>query len=116
MQMSECIFCRIVKKEIPADIVFENDHILAFSDIHPQSPVHILVIPKKHVARLMDLSEEDMPVIHEVHKAVQVLARQRDVHQSGFRVVVNNGANAGQAVDHIHYHLLAGRQFSWPPG
>ena len=114
--MSNCIFCRIVKKEIPAEIMHESPTVLAFKDIQPQAPVHILVIPKKHVARLMDFSPEDMPLVGDIHRALQDVAKKFSVDGQGFRVAVNNGANAGQAVDHVHYHLLGGRKFGWPPG
>jgi histidine triad (HIT) family protein len=114
--MNACIFCRIVKKEIPAEILHEDGTVLAFKDVHSQAPVHILVIPKKHVPRVMDLSPEDLPLVADIHRVIQSLARQQAVEETGFRLVVNNGPNAGQAVDHLHYHVLAGRKFGWPPG
>ncbi len=114
--MSECLFCRIIKKEIPASVVFENEAVLAFKDLHPQAPVHALIIPKKHVARALDLSPEDAPLLGEIYQAAKALADQFSVRESGFRLVVNNGPDAGQAVSHLHVHFLAGRRLGWPPG
>ncbi|MBI4397046.1 MAG: histidine triad nucleotide-binding protein [Elusimicrobia bacterium] len=114
--MSACLFCRIVKKEIPANALYEDESVIAFNDVNPQAPVHVLVIPKEHVARVMALSSEDLSLVSSIHRAVQELAKKLGVRESGFRLVVNNGPDAGQAVDHLHYHLLAGRKFGWPPG
>ena len=114
--MSDCIFCRIVRKEIHADVVDETPSVLAFKDVHPQAPTHVLVIPKRHIPRLMDLGTEDAPVIADVHRVVQSVARKLSLTDDGFRLVVNNGPFAGQAVDHLHYHVLGGRRLSWPPG
>ena len=114
--MRECIFCRIARKELPAEIVLENGSVLAFKDTNPQAPVHVLVIPKRHIGRLLEVEGEDLPVLTEIHGALQGLAKKLHVDQNGFRVVVNNGPDAGQAVDHLHYHFLAGRKLSWPPG
>jgi histidine triad (HIT) family protein len=114
--MADCIFCRIVRKELPADMMYEGTAVVAFRDIHPQAPVHTLIVPKKHIAKVMDLSSEDQALLAEIHSAAQDVARKEGVQTSGFRLVVNNGANAGQAVDHLHYHLLAGRKLGWPPG
>lgn len=114
--MSDCLFCKIARKEIPAQIVFDEGDVLAFSDIHPQAPVHVLVIPKKHVASVLDLSMEDTAFLAQVHRVAALLADRFSVRDSGFRLVVNNGADAGQAVGHLHYHFLAGRRLGWPPG
>jgi histidine triad (HIT) family protein len=114
--MNDCIFCRIVRREIPADVVHEDDEILAFKDIHPQAPIHLLVIPKKHIARVFDVGPEDMSLIGEMHRIIQGLARRFSLQHDGFRLVVNNGPFAGQAVDHLHYHVLGGRKLGWPPG
>jgi histidine triad (HIT) family protein len=113
---SKCLFCRIVQKEIPAEILFENNHVVAFADIHPQAPAHALLIPKKHFENLMAVPPEDTAVIAEIHRAAQELAKKLGVQESGFRLVVNNGLNAGQSVNHLHYHLLGGRRLAWPPG
>ncbi|HRY29219.1 MAG TPA: histidine triad nucleotide-binding protein [Elusimicrobiota bacterium] len=114
--MSDCIFCRIVRKEIPAEIIHEDASVVAFKDIQPQAPIHILLVPKKHIGRVMDLKPDDMALVADIHKIVQALARKFTLHESGFRLVANNGSNAGQAVDHLHYHLLGGRKMGWPPG
>ena len=114
--VSDCLFCKIARKEVPAQVVFDEGDVLAFKDIHPQAPVHVLIIPKKHVARVLDLSTEDAPLLGAIHRAVNALAKRFSVGESGFRLVVNNGPDAGQAVAHLHYHFLAGRSLGWPPG
>jgi histidine triad (HIT) family protein len=114
--MSDCLFCRIIKKELPADVVYEDPSVVAFKDIHPQAPVHLLVVPKKHIPRLMEIGAEDAGVLADIHKAIQTLAQKHAVDQTGFRIAVNNGPNAGQAVDHLHYHVIGGRKLGWPPG
>lgn len=113
--MDNCLFCKIANKEIKASIVYEDENILAFDDINPQAPVHILIIPKKHISDLLSIQEEDKEVIFNIHKTIVKLAKEKNLGE-GFRVVVNNGKNAGQAVLHIHYHLLGGRKMQWPPG
>ena len=110
------LFTKIIKREIPADIIYEDEHCVAFRDINPQAPVHILVIPKKHIANLNDLSGDDVALTGEMQQVIKDLAKKEKVHSSGYRVVLNSGRAAGQAVDHIHYHLLGGRDFAWPPG
>ena len=112
--MSDCIFCKIAAKQLPASIVYEDDKVLAFNDIAPQAPVHILVIPKIHIASLSAL--KDYRVLEDIFKAVNKLAVEKGIDQTGFRTVINNGRAAGMAVDHLHVHLLGGRAFSWPPG
>ncbi len=114
--MSDCIFCRVVRREIPADVVEETSSVLAFKDIHPQAPVHVLVIPKRHIPGVMDLSAEDGVLVADVHQVIRAVARKLDLQDAGFRLVVNNGPFAGQAVDHLHYHILGGRKLGWPPG
>lgn len=115
--MSEdCLFCKIARKEIPADIVFEDDEMVAFRDISPKAPVHILFIPKKHFANLNDMSDEDACIVGRILSRVKDLAEKNDVAESGYRVVVNCNADAGQEVFHLHVHLLGGRSFTWPPG
>jgi histidine triad (HIT) family protein len=114
--MNDCLFCRIVAKEIPATIVYETDHTLAFRDINPRAPVHVLVIPKEHVESLMDLETGHAAMLADLHQAVQVVAKQENVESKGFRLVINHGKDSGQAVSHLHYHLLAGRKLGWPPG
>lgn len=112
----DCIFCKIIEKKIPAKIVFENDRILAFKDVNPQASVHILVITKKHIAGLNDAAGLDEKVLGEIQSVIRDLAKTNNISHDGYRVVLNSGPAAGQAVAHIHYHLLGGRKFSWPPG
>lgn len=112
--MAECIFCKIIKKEIPAAIIYEDDQLLAFNDINPQAPVHILVIPKKHAAGIADFS--DAKVLSQMFELMKKLAKEKSLDQSGYRIVVNHGSDAGQAVAHLHFHLLGGRKLTWPPG
>ncbi|MBI4056448.1 MAG: histidine triad nucleotide-binding protein [Elusimicrobia bacterium] len=113
--MSDCLFCRITRKEIPAQIVFESDLALAFKDINPQAPTHILIIPKKHLTGLSVADPEDAPVLGEIQIIAKNLAEQMNL-TTGYRLVLNNGRGAGQSVDHLHYHLLGGRRMTWPPG
>jgi histidine triad (HIT) family protein len=110
----ECIFCKIINKEIPSSIVFEDDKVLAFNDVSPQAPVHILVIPKKHVSTVDEL--KDMSVVSDLFSVMKKLAADKGIDKSGYRIVINHGKDAGQAVPHLHFHLLGGRPLSWPPG
>jgi histidine triad (HIT) family protein len=112
--MTDCIFCRIIKKEIPGSIVYEDEKILAFNDIAPQAPSHILVIPKQHIVSVTEIKDDLL--IGDLFKVVNKLAAERGIDKTGFRVVVNHGKAAGQAVEHLHFHLLGGRDLSWPPG
>ena len=114
--MSDCLFCRIIRKEIPASIVYEDDHVLAFNDINPQAPLHALVIPKRHIDSLNALSPEDDALVGEVIRRAAAIARDKGYADRGFRTVLNTNAEAGQTVFHIHLHLLAGRGLTWPPG
>jgi len=111
-----CIFCRIVNKELPAKIVYEDDKVLAFHDINPQAPYHILVIPKKHISTLLELTEEDKDLIGHIYLVMNKLAQELGVAERGYRVVVNCNREAGQTVFHVHFHFLAGREMHWPPG
>jgi len=111
-----CIFCRIANKEVPAKIVYEDDKVLAFHDINPQAPFHILVIPKKHYSTLLDLSEEDKELIGHIYLVINKIAKDLGFAERGFRVVINCKEEAGQTVFHIHFHVLAGRPMDWPPG
>lgn len=114
--MSDCLFCKIRDGEIPADIVFENDDVLAFSDVNPQAQVHLLIIPKKHISTVNDVVDEDQPVMGKLFAAAKELAKQNGVNEEGYRLVVNCNEKAGQTVFHIHMHLLGGRRMTWPPG
>ena len=111
-----CLFCRIGRSEIPAQKVFEDGEIVAFEDIHPQAPVHVLVIPRLHVATLNDLQSEHDALIGRMHRVAALLARDRGLADRGYRVVMNCNAEAGQSVFHVHLHLLGGRAMQWPPG
>jgi len=110
----DCIFCKIIKKQIPASLVFEDDKILAFNDISPKAPVHILVIPKQHVAGIAELS--DTAIVSDLFALMKKLAVEKGLDKTGYRIVVNHGSDAGQAVPHLHFHLLGGRKLTWPPG
>jgi histidine triad (HIT) family protein len=114
--MGETIFGKIIKKEIPAEIVYEDDEVLAFKDIAPQAPVHILIIPKKEIPTSNDIADEDAPLIGKLFVVAKKLARDFGVADSGYRLVINCNRDAGQAVYHLHLHLLGGRKFAWPPG
>ncbi len=114
--MSDCIFCKIAAGLIKATLVYEDDRVVAFPDINPQAPVHILIIPKKHIERVSALSDQDFSLVVDIHKAAKKLAEKHGLDKSGFRLVTNNGAGAGQSVDHLHYHMLGGRAMKWPPG
>ena len=114
--MAETIFSKIIAREIPADIEYEDEHILAFRDISPQAPVHIIVIPKKQIATLNDVVEADAELIGRMVLTAQQIARNKGVDQSGYRLVMNCNSDGGQSVFHIHIHLLGGRSMSWPPG
>jgi histidine triad (HIT) family protein len=111
-----CLFCEIIDKNIPADIVFEDDEIMAFRDVDPRAPVHILIIPKKHISGLLDAKESDRELMGRICLAAAEIARREGIDRSGYRLVVNSGPDAGQAVDHLHFHLLGGRSLGWPPG
>ncbi len=110
------IFKRIIDREIPADIIYEDDRCLAFRDVNPQAPTHVLVIPKKEITSIDALAEEDGELVAHLWQVIRKLARELGVAGSGYRVVVNNGPNGGQTVDHLHFHLLGGRPMTWPPG
>ncbi len=107
--MNDCIFCKIIDKEIPANIVFENEDIIAFEDAHPVAPIHYLVIPKKHISSMNDVKQEDIEVLGKIQLVLRDLAKQLGVAENGYRVITNCGEDGGQKVKHIHYHLLAGK-------
>ncbi|MCL6549160.1 MAG: histidine triad nucleotide-binding protein [Alicyclobacillus sp.] len=114
--MDQCIFCKIVAGELPADKVAETDELLAFRDIRPQAPVHVLLIPKKHIPSAHEISDTDAPLVGALHLMARQVAEQLGVAKDGYRLVTNIGWNAQQTVQHLHYHLLGGRQLGWPPG
>jgi histidine triad (HIT) family protein len=111
-----CLFCRIVTGEIPATKVYEDDRLVAFEDLNPQAPMHVLVVPRAHVATLNDLGPDHDPLVGEMIRRGAAIAAERGYASQGFRTVFNCNSQAGQSVFHIHLHVLAGRQFTWPPG
>jgi histidine triad (HIT) family protein len=112
---SDCLFCKVARKEIPAKIVYEDADVFAFEDISPQAPTHILICPRKHFASLNDAVAEDQIVLGKLHLVAAQIARDRNL-LDGYRTVINSGRGAGQSVFHLHLHLLGGRSFRWPPG
>ncbi len=114
--MTDCLFCKIRDGEIPADLIYENDDVLAFRDLHPQAPTHVLIVPKKHIATVNDLDEADARLTGEMHLAAKSIAASEGIDEDGYRLVVNCNSRAGQTVFHIHMHLLGGRAMTWPPG
>lgn len=115
MSNDRCLFCRIVTGDITAKKVYEDDQVVAFEDINPQAPTHVLVVPRKHIASIDEMTEADIPIVGTVIARASKLAHDLRL-QEGYRLVFNNGDNAGQTVFHIHLHLLGGRSFGWPPG
>lgn len=105
----DCIFCKIIRKEIPSTIVYEDDEIIAFRDINPVAPVHVLVIPKKHITSLVELKDEDLHIIGKIYKIINEIAEKEGIKDNGFRVIVNCGKDGGQVVEHLHFHLLGGK-------
>ena len=114
--MSDCLFCDIIKGDVKGDIVYQSDSVVAFNDINPKAPVHILIVPQKHISMLSELKQEDEAVMGEIIYIAARLASENNISQDGYRIVVNCGASAGQSVYHLHFHLLGGRSFQWPPG
>jgi len=113
---SDCLFCRIVAGEIPSTRVHEDDEVIAFRDIAPRAPTHILVVPRRHIASVADLTEADGPLLGRMFAVTAQVARDEGIAEAGYRVVSNVGRWAGQTVDHLHLHLMGGRAFTWPPG
>ena len=114
--MSDCLFCQIISRDIQASIVYEDERILAFNDINPQAPTHVLVVPKRHIATLNDLSAGDDQIVGELVRRAAAIAKAKGISTGGFRTVFNTNREAGQTVFHIHLHLLGGRSMHWPPG
>lgn len=112
----DCLFCKIAKGEIPAEVVYEDDEALAFEDINPQAPSHLLIIPRRHIATLNDLEEDDRVLVGHLSLVAARLARERGFAEDGYRVVMNCNDQGGQTVYHIHMHLMGGRRFTWPAG
>jgi histidine triad (HIT) family protein len=114
--MSDCLFCGIVEGKIKANLVYQDAAAVAFKDIAPKAPVHILIIPRQHIVSVSDIAEQDRDLIGQIFQVAAKLAHEQGIADSGYRVVVNSGADAGQSVFHLHFHLLGGRQMTWPPG
>ncbi len=114
--MPDCPFCRIIARDAPGSIVYEDDRVLAFNDINPQAPTHVLVVPKRHISSLNDLTPDDDGIVGEVVRRAAAIAKERGHAAGGYRVLFNTNRAAGQTVFHIHLHLLGGRSFRWPPG
>jgi histidine triad (HIT) family protein len=114
--MSDCLFCKIARKEIPATILYEDRLVMAFADIHPQAPVHVLIIPRTHYATLNDVSTDEEQLLGHMLMAATKIAGENGLKERGYRLVANCLASAGQSVFHVHFHLLGGRNFTWPPG
>ena len=116
MTENDCLFCRIVDGEIPARFVHRDEHVVAFHDVNPQAPVHVLVVPVRHVASLRELTTIDGDLLAHIVQVIKQVTRQAGIADSGYRTVVNTGADGGQTVDHLHLHVLGGRRMGWPPG
>lgn len=116
IKVTDCLFCKFVNGEFKPDVVYESDDVLAFNDINPQAPTHVLIIPKKHIATINDITTDDEVLIGKLYSAAKFIASEKNFSEEGYRVVMNCNAAAGQTVFHIHLHLLAGRQLLWPPG
>ncbi len=114
--MNMCIFCKIINNEIPCTKVYEDDKILAFRDINPAAPVHVLIIPKKHITSVNEINEDNAEVVGHIFAIAAKLAKELGVDSNGYRVVTNVGTQGGQTVEHLHFHLLGGRNLGWPPG
>lgn len=114
--MNDCVFCKIVQGEIPSNKVYEDDKILSFKDLNPEAPVHVLIIPKKHIASLTEVNEEDAEIIAHIFKTIPKIVKDLGIDKDGYRVVSNCGEFGGQSVPHVHFHLLGGRSLNWPPG
>ena len=114
--MSECIFCKMISKQIPITPIYEDELVLAFHDINPVAPVHVLIIPKKHIHSMVDMTDEDSQYLCALANAARIIAKRLDIDQSGFRIVANANDDGGQTVHHLHWHVLGGRRMKWPPG
>lgn len=112
----DCLFCKIIDGQVPSDIVYQDEHVVAFKDIQPQAPVHLLIIPRKHIPSLAAVTDEDVEVLGRMHLVASQLAKEHGVSENGYRTVYNCGPHGQQTVYHLHLHLLGGRQFNWPPG
>jgi len=116
MTVDDCLFCKILSGDIPAELVYESDTAVAFRDINPQAPTHVLVIPRKHIATINDLDQEDETIVGSLYTAAREIAAREGIAEDGYRAVMNCNEGAGQSVFHIHLHVIGGRQLGWPPG
>ena len=116
LNREDCIFCEIADKKVSSNIYYEDDDVVAFEDINPQAPSHILIIPKKHINRLTEVNDEDMPILGKMVNVAKKIAKEKEFDKEGFRLLNNEGKNGGQTIYHLHFHLLAGRRLMWPPG
>ena len=114
--MPDCLFCKFIARQIPTSIVYEDDRVFAFNDINPQGPTHVLLVPKRHIASLNDLAEDDDAIVGELVRRAAAIANERGIAAGGYRTVFNTNRDAGQSVFHIHLHLIGGRSLDWPPG
>jgi histidine triad (HIT) family protein len=114
--MADCLFCKIIERKIPASLVYEDERVLAFNDVNPQAPTHVLVIPKRHIESLNEISTEDDRLVGELVRRAAAIAKERGFAETGYRTLFNTNRGAGQTIFHIHLHLLGGRPFTWPPG
>jgi histidine triad (HIT) family protein len=114
--MADCLFCKIIERKVPSTIVYEDDRVMAFTDIDPQAPTHVLLVPKRHIPTLNDIGTEDDQIVGELVRCAAALAKERGFSEQGYRVLFNTNRGAGQSVFHIHLHLLGGRPLTWPPG
>lgn len=114
--MSDCIFCKIAKGEVPSDIIYEDDKIIAFNDLNPQAPVHFLVIPKEHISSMNEIDENNVSIISHISLVINKIAKEKGIDEKGYRIVNNCGEFGGQTVEHLHFHILGGRKMLWPPG
>jgi histidine triad (HIT) family protein len=114
--MIDCLFCRIINRELQASIVYEDQRVMAFNDVNPQAPTHVLIVPKRHIASLNDITVEDDQLVGEIVRRAATIAKEKGLSAGGFRTVLNTNRDAGQTVFHIHLHLLGGRTMHWPPG
>jgi histidine triad (HIT) family protein len=114
--MADCLFCGIVERKIPSTIIYEDERIVAFNDIAPQAPTHVLIVPKRHISTLNDVGVEDEQIVGELIRRAAAIAKERGFSETGYRTLFNTNRGAGQTVFHIHLHLLGGRPFAWPPG
>jgi histidine triad (HIT) family protein len=110
---TDCIFCKIAAGEIPTDLIYEDEDVVVFPDINPLTPLHLLVIPRKHINSLAEMSDEDMPIIGKMTRAANQVAREKGISENGYRLTINSGADAGQVVFHLHMHLMGGRPLDW---